>query len=157
MLVLFQDKLHWIVDQHRIVSPTESKAVNRKKRKTPDRWIYIIFDVSEDVENSEKIAVLDEHCQQVNIDRSFDWESFTEIIEKKFDHNRCDYDYEYEQEPFWKMIYGEKTYYIRSIDKVMKDGFLCQLKNDDIRHFKFEKVHSSGCGTGIVKGSNNAY
>ena len=153
MLVSFENRLHWVVEQHIITSPNEGK--NKKKRKSPDQCVYIMFDVSDYVENSRKIAVMDEHCEKIDVDRSFDWESFTEIIQKKYDTNRCDYDYECELEPFWKMIYGEKTYYIRTIDKVLKDGFICQLKNDDIRHFKFAKVNSGGCGSGIVKGSNN--
>jgi hypothetical protein len=155
MLVYFQDQLHWVIESHEIIEPCSSKAINKRKRKSMGKHVNILINVSDDIEDSRKIAAMDEHCQSANVSNNFDWESFRTMVEKSFDPKRCDNDYEYDHEPFWKLIYSNKTYFVKCIDKVLKDGFICQLENDDIRHFKFEKVHSSGCGTGIIYGRSN--
>lgn len=142
MLVLFDTRVYYCITKYTLTEPSTNKK--KRKRNSSSDTIYVLLD-GEDV--STQIAVNAEHCTEIEtkMDYSFceAFETFLEKQIKPYDDDRyylkCSY-----------AINTAKTYYIQSIDKIMKDGILVTLRSDEIRHFKFDKLYIA-CGDGITQ------
>lgn len=139
MFVLFNETVH-IVAQEYTLTPATAPIDKKKRKRTQDtETIYILIDGDRP---SRQIAVKSSDCTPLKIKMDYDFEKKLHTFLTK----------EYEETHYLKCSYStspDKSYYIESIDKIMKDGLMVSLRSGDIRHFKFDKLYMA-CGDYII-------
>ena len=142
MFVKFDNKIYWVKTSYVLTQPSTTS----KKRKRIYETIYILHDCE-----IEEIAVKAEECESLSGTLSYSIEDeLNEFLERKLANRYKENCYEtvylkcsYETNP-------KKEYYIESIDKILEDGMIVNLRNGDIRHFKFDKLYIA-CGDGVIE------
>ena len=150
MLVLFNDEVHWVMDSYTLVQPKENNSSTKtKKRKqaSEDEEIYLIVNCSDSYSMRKQFAVKSIHCTKIETKMDSDVEEYIQIL---LENNLLSSNPR-SSEINWKCSYQtnpNKSYYIYTIDKIMKDGMIVNESRGETRHFKFEKLYNA-CGDGL--------
>jgi hypothetical protein len=154
MLVLFDDKVHWVVNQFTIEEPL-SKNKSRKRKNVSDE-IYIAVNCKDESSLRKEIAIRSSDCTKLNVSIHVE-DSLTTFIEHNLYSNTSS------DKIYWKVSYlltnskykktenndsnTYKEYHIDSIQSILKDSIIVDI-GGEIRRFKFENL-VEGCGDGI--------
>lgn len=148
MIVLFNDEVHWVMDSYTLVQPKEELTKSKKRKQASENEeIYLIVNCSDSYSMRRQFAVNSIHCTKIETKMDSDVEDCIHtILEKKilFSNTRSN-------DINWKCSYKtnpKKSYYIHTIDKIMKDGMIVNEDIGETRHFKFEKLYNA-CGDGF--------
>ena len=142
MLVTFNDTLHYVFEQHYIVTPESKKSTQgAKKRKAAARDLTTVYLIADCTNLDERFMVNGADCTDVKTDVDYGLQEALEeflTCKKSRKYLKCSY-----------ATSPEKNYYISSIDKIMQDGMLITLRDGEVRHFKFAKTYIA-CGDGVI-------
>jgi hypothetical protein len=136
MLVMFNEKLHYVFQQHDVISPNTHTTGKKRKASTQLQTVYFVADCTN---LDDRFMVNAADCTEVESDIDYYLsEALEEFLKEKHRYLKCSY-----------ATSPDKNYYISTVDKLMQDGMIVTLRCGEVRHFKYAKMYIA-CGDGVT-------
>lgn len=160
MFVLYKNALHFVVQSYSYETKTTIQIEEHTKHHQDIRTeIYVLLDVSKDMsELPEQFAVLESDCEYVEMQYGSGFDDASRLEDclrfMLLQEHLCKEDNPYICKKFdddkliWRFEYADKPRKVYKINRVLTDGIIAQIDNDEAeyRYFKFNKIQvNDGC------------